>query len=427
MLGPGAPDAESVAAALGAAQDIRKKAPNDPLGYAAYCDVAARIGDTVMLERYARELERIAPKDPETARAKEALALSSHGIWRRSIGALIVLVPLLGTMIHKMARTLRSRARRAPVIAAAVLSMAGLFASGWARADDAGPQRSAAAPPVGAVPQPGNIGTWAIDDKDPESSVPTEAKRNRDPVEFGYWLQDLTAKGQEAAKRGDHEAAVRYFRALVKAVPDRAIGVTRLCDEYEALGEREKAVAACEVALAMDGVTFRDYAHYVKLILAKSSALSSEETAQVRKVFEHLREDPTVVGSIVELECRFAVRISDTDELQRCVVDAKATAPDAPSTLVYEWDLALARGDHAAARQLLESARAKGMNPASIERMENEMRAKATSHQLLVLYGTVFVGCAIIAVAAGVLLARRSGTKKGTPADEARAPANAGS
>jgi tetratricopeptide (TPR) repeat protein len=434
LLGAGPPDAEIVAAALAGADDMRKRAPHDPWGYVAYCEVAARIGDTVMLEKYVRELDRVAPKHRETQRVKEALVRLKAGFVRPVLGVLLVLIPAVATLAHAIRRALHYGEPGAPVVrVAAILVLALGFVPMRAGAEEPTPQpRSTDQRPSdpgqqpGVTPQSGNIGIWPIDDKDPESSVPSEAKRNADPVEFGYWLQDVTVKGQKAAKRGDHESAVRYFRAVVKAVPDRAIGLSRLCDEYEALGEREKATAACKVALQMEGVTFHEYVHYVNLMLEKPGSLSSTEVADLQKIFEHLREDPAVGGDIYGLECKMSVRTGDTVRLERCVADAKAKAPDAPATLVYEWALALAQGKYAEARQLVEKARSKGGNAAALERMEHQMQSQASRHGLVVLYGLLCGICVIAAASVSVLLVRRRG-KKTHPGVDMGAPVDVGS
>jgi tetratricopeptide (TPR) repeat protein len=414
MLGRGAPDADAVASALSAAQEARQKAPNEVWGYAAFCDVAVRIGDSAMLEKYAHELERVAPQDPETRRAKVELAAAKPGVWRPVLGALMVLVPALATLAHAMWRTVSSRARRVPAVAAAMLGLAIALVSLGAQGDNRSgapsqPNVAATRPSVAIPqnPQDNAVGPWSIDDNDPEKTIPPEEKRNRDPLAFSYWLQDMIAKGQFAAQRGDHQAAVRYYRALVRAVPDRAIAVSRLCDEYQAIGERDLALSACQTALTMAGVTLKDYQHYISLVMDKPGALSSSEITQIRKALDHLREDPTVADKLLETECKAALRANDGALLERCASDAKAQAPKEPTTLVYQWDLAMFRGNYVEARQLVDQARAMGMNPASIERMEREMRSKSAAHRNLVLYGILFLICAMGAAAAGVVLVRR--------------------
>ncbi len=215
MLGSGAPDADAVAVALGTAQEAHKRAPNDPEGYAAFCDVAARIGDTVMLEKYVGDLERIATKDAETTRVKGLLRAAKPSVLRSLIGAILVLVPSVVTLAHAVWRAVGRRGRLASPAVAIILWTAALAVPSIGRADDGSPEASAPAFHPGELSPSGTVGPWAIDDKNPEDSVPTPAKRDRDPLAFAYWLQDLSAKALAASNRGDHEAAVRYYRAMV--------------------------------------------------------------------------------------------------------------------------------------------------------------------------------------------------------------------
>src|SRR4051812_42102541 len=57
---------------------------------------------------------------------------------------------------------------------------------------------------VGDAPDlmPGQLSTiFKINDADPESKVPTPQQRIGNPVEFGYYLQDLLARAESATKK----------------------------------------------------------------------------------------------------------------------------------------------------------------------------------------------------------------------------------
>ena len=99
--------------------------------------------------------------------------------------------------------------------------------------------------------------------------IPSEAERNADPLEFGYWIQDVAAKAARASKNGDHLTAARLYGALGKAVPDRAVNFVKMCEEYEALGDLAKAADACGDALLRDGARVSDYSRFVHLMLTK--------------------------------------------------------------------------------------------------------------------------------------------------------------
>ncbi|MEN9581591.1 MAG: hypothetical protein RJA70_4600, partial [Pseudomonadota bacterium] len=48
-----------------------------------------------------------------------------------------------------------------------------------------------------AAAAPGDLGTlFQVNDEDPTKNIPTLEQRNTHPLEFGYYLQDLVARGQ---------------------------------------------------------------------------------------------------------------------------------------------------------------------------------------------------------------------------------------
>src|SRR5687768_3778511 len=46
------------------------------------------------------------------------------------------------------------------------------------------------------------LSKWPIDHSDPERSVPTQAQREKNPLEFGYHLMDLIEAAEQKAKAG---------------------------------------------------------------------------------------------------------------------------------------------------------------------------------------------------------------------------------
>src|SRR4029078_11026008 len=68
-----------------------------------------------------------------------------------------------------------------------------------------------------------------INDADHESSIPDDKTKNANPLEFGYLLQDLLVRAEDAKKEKDYQAVIRYDRAIAKGVPDRAKGWGKLC------------------------------------------------------------------------------------------------------------------------------------------------------------------------------------------------------
>jgi hypothetical protein len=112
-----------------------------------------------------------------------------------------------------------------------------------------------------------------IDDADPEASVPGPEEAAREPLQYGYLLQDLAGKGEAASKRGNHAAAARYYAALAKAAPTVAFPPRQMCVELEAAGDIPKAIQACRSAVARLGSTAGDYSHFVSLVVNSKGPL----------------------------------------------------------------------------------------------------------------------------------------------------------
>src|SRR5260370_7948601 len=83
----------------------------------------------------------------------------------------------------------------------------------------------------------------------PASSSPPLQFQNASPLEFGYFLQDLLDRAAAADKGQNQPAAIRYYRAVTSAVPDRAVGFSRLCPVLQAPGQREPPIASPPPAL----------------------------------------------------------------------------------------------------------------------------------------------------------------------------------
>ncbi|MET0594679.1 MAG: hypothetical protein ABW133_18405 [Polyangiaceae bacterium] len=248
-----------------------------------------------------------------------------------------------------------------------------------ARPSWADPLKTNHAPPTAGASAEGNQGMgldgdglsrFKINDSDPEKSVPSNKERDGDPLQFGYHLMDLAEKGGVAAKKGDHRAAVKYFAALAKAVPDRSISFTKMCTSYEALGEWDHAVEACRSALGLEGVTVADSVHFVNLMLAKKGALTAAQVEDVASVVDHLRSDPSTRAVADDLDCDIGLRLEDVKRLETCATALAAIAPDGPRTLSHQWALAIVRKDYAEARNVIARAKNTEMPAAGIEQME---------------------------------------------------------
>jgi hypothetical protein len=347
---------------------------------AAACDIAEKIGDMAMLERCENELRALAPDDPARARAAGVLDEDCPP-WRFYGGWTVIAAAALATLWHATRRRALGRAAAATSAALALFTI-----PAPARAD------------VPPAPQHGWLSKWPIDDVQPEAKIPPEDERNADPLQFGYWLQDLTWKAERSSKLGDHAASAKYYRALGVAVPDRAIGYIKACEEYEANGERDKAIDMCGQALLRDGLVVKDYARFVGLVLAQPRALTGKEESALAQVIAHMKEDPAGRDVADDLECQIGARTRNVAELEECTIALIARAPDDARTISYRWALAVAKGDDREANALVDRARALGMSAPEVDRMAQTTRADARRRMLRYVLAAAAVVLLVLAL-----------------------------
>jgi hypothetical protein len=218
----------------------KRLAPTEPWGDLARVDLALRWGDPALVAQRLEALEHAAPDDPRT-HAAAALARP-----RRALFGLFAWGALLAagafTLAHAARRKLAiPRSARVPGAILALLAVSALLGR---------PAHAAAA------------AVFPIDDADPERAVPTQAQADARPLDFAYYLQDLTERAAAATKRGDHDAAVRYYRALVRAVPNSTVPQEKLRAALEARGPSPAArnlvrgARAAGIAAALLGALF---------------------------------------------------------------------------------------------------------------------------------------------------------------------------
>ena len=211
---------------------------------------------------------------------------------------------------------------------------------------------------------------FAIDGKIPEASVPSEEEKNEDPLEFGYFLQDLLERADAASKLHQLDVVVAYYRAVAKAVPDMAKGWSKLCAAYEDVHMRDKAIRACRYAIERPGVELGDFQRFVRLEIAKEGPLDKTESTEVAKVFGHLAEDPKMALPLQRLICDVGLHNGDVTALEECTAKLNELSPKDPTTVVYRWSLAMKKGEYRNAKRLIEEARQLPVPPEGVQRME---------------------------------------------------------
>jgi tetratricopeptide (TPR) repeat protein len=395
LSGDKLPTSDELAHAWFYAGQIHRHVPTLGLPYAARCEIALRIGDGRLLHECLEDLARLAPDDAETRRIQAAVAAATP--WRMWLGFAAIAAALLFTAAHAARKHGRWKLRPAqPLTSGAAILLALLTGAGIARADqmkmdpkitaehykaamEAARKAQAAAAvqsgkgAAGQAPEPGHLEKGdltkgIIDENDPEGSVPDPTNMN--PLEAGYVLQDLLARAEDATKRNDWPAVVKWYRAIVKMVPDRSAGFVKLCEGYEKIGDAERARKACALALSADGVTVDDYAKFVRLVLAKTGPLDQADRAQIDEVVKHLLQDPKTLLPAYHLQCELAVRVSDQALLETCSRELYTRAPNDAKSVGFRWALAMQKQQYDEARSLIEKAKQAGVRPDGIANME---------------------------------------------------------
>jgi tetratricopeptide (TPR) repeat protein len=238
---------------------------------------------------------------------------------------------------------------------------------------------------------------FTIDPKNPESSVPTEREKDADPLEFGYFLQDLLDRAEAAGNYKQLDVVVAYYRAVAKAVPDVAKGWSKLCEAYENVHMRDKAIRACRYAIERQGSEVGDFQRFVRLEIAKEGPLDPTESAEVAKVLEHLSKTPSLAVTVQRLTCDVAVHDGDVKSLESCSKKLSELQPKDPATLVYRWSLAMKKGEYGEAKRLLAAAKALSIPPESVQRME-----EVTSGLRFAGWPKWVIPAALLAIAAAI-------------------------
>ncbi len=395
VAGPVPPSANDLFIALTMTASLREKGLA-PTPVAMACSIAESLGDGAMLQHCAEELERVAPGDHDTLRALTLLQ-SRCPPTRFWMGWGAVVAAIVLTIGH----ALRTRLRRFLGRRAVAGLVAGLL---WAL------------PAIGHADTTSSdepLSQWHVDDDHPEKDIPSEKARNADPLQFGYWLQDLAFKASRARERGDHAAAVKFYSALAMAVPDEAVAFVELCKDYEAMGDLEKAIQTCGDALLLEGTTVKDYARFVDLLLSKPGPLGRKETVALAQVIQHMRTDPAADTAVDQVECKVGVRTSNVTQLRECTAALAARSPELPATITYQWALALLEGKFRHAEELIQRAQAAGV---PVDGMIRATAAKKREHGWHVIL--VLTGIALLLASGGALakmLSRRRSTSGAAP------------
>ena len=316
-----------------------------PFADAAFCEIAHHIGDDALFSSCLAGLAANAPGYFEIARWRAVRP--GAPAWLYGAAWLLLAALAAVTLSRSFLRWFRAPAPSAAKARGAALAVLvlGALVSHPARAAEVHQQLS----------------HFRINFDDPESSIPTIAERNADPLEFGYFIQDLAAEGVFYERKRDYATAVKFWRASAKAVPDEAVAFSRACQNYQLEGDRDDALTYCSRALNLHGVTTGDYVRFGELTVQKNGPLSDVEIADLTAAIVHLQKQENGEGPAAVLECELGVKLEDEKKLAHCTSVLAKTTPNDPHTLTFEWSLAMKRKNFGDARRLVDAMSKAGM------------------------------------------------------------------
>jgi tetratricopeptide (TPR) repeat protein len=349
-------------------QTLMRLVANQAFPYVAQCEIAEQQQDWVVVEKCAAQIQQFAP-DSKYSRRFQRVARENRPSWFNWTAWHAILAAAAFTLLHALGVSLLTMRNRAKALAPILLiSIVGSTI----------PTPAIAQPivaPKTEPKQPEALSTWRLNDTDPESSVPTPEQRDSNPLNYGYFIMDVTARAEKAVQRGDHQAAVKYFRALAKAVPNRSIAFTKLCISYQAMGDLKDALESCQTALGREGVTDQDYLRYAQLVVEQKPDFGKGDIADLDAIVQHLRSNLPSNSTADEIECDLGLKVKDRARLERCTHNLATLKPNDQKTLSYQWSLAVMRRDYATANMLLTQLKKTAANPEAIRKMDEITRS----------------------------------------------------
>ena len=337
-----------------------RRLQGQPFADAALCEIAHHIGDDAMYSTCLANLETNAPRYFETARWRAARG--GTPVWLYWLGWSLLGALGAWLLMRSFLQWFRGpaagprKAGRAGTTAAVVLLLGTGFASTAHAQADATPHYQ--------------LSQHRINFDDPESAIPSIKERNDNPLEFGYFLQDLSAEALKAERVSDFRKAVKFWRASAKAVPDEAISFSRACRVYQILQERDNAIQYCARAINLHGSTVEDYLRFSELTVGTPNPLTDVEIQDLDAAVKHLAAQAGGAGPSAVIECQLGVKLEDEARLAHCTSALVKTTPNDPHTLTFQWALAMKRRNYSEARRLLAAMGKTPMTPAALAELQ---------------------------------------------------------
>jgi hypothetical protein len=210
---------------------------------------------------------------------------------------------------------------------------------------------------------------FIVDDEDPSRHIPSAQERDAAPLDFAYFLMNLSERAAAAEQRSDHYAQIRYLTALAAAVPDRSFGFSKLCAAYTASSQWLEAERSCGAAITLPGAIRDDFARYARAVFAEDRDLATNQITQIRAVAAHLEHEDSHNPILTDIQCQLALRTKLARHVRACTA-ALQSLPEAELRRVsYSWSLAMAKHDYTEAGMWIERAKKSSLSAELIDRM----------------------------------------------------------
>lgn len=317
---------------------------------------------------------------------------------------------------------------------------------------------------------------WKVNDADPKAGIPPVEERNKDPLEFAYFLQDMAARAEGAFRKGDWLNAIKYYEALGIAVPESWISFNRLCVAYAKQGRYAIAAGNCGRAVSLPMAKVIDHIRLIDYSL-KSHIFGANEIRDIEASLAHLRQHvqthpqpafvppkanapvmkdengqprkrtrDEIVAAVRErqdkrvmaqlagepepkedaeaaptmhlpseielLTCRLAVRLQDAGRLERCIGELRRLRMDEGQILGFSWAHALIAKNEKRAAEILNKAKLLGVPPLTLAAMSAQQQQSFPTRFATRLLLPLFVVAFVVAV--GFAYARVRRKKLGT-------------
>ena len=237
---------------------------------------------------------------------------------------------------------------------------------------------------------------FSINEDDPVKSIPTPEERDKNPLEFGYYLQDMILRGEDALHAKQWDRVAKYYEALARAVPDRAISFSRLCRAYAELGKDRHRSCQSRAAMELGGAMVIDHIRFVNLTLSKAKLTPADFTNMDRSLVhlrEHLAQHPPKAAAkpllptevpakdkqeelpvnmpleVEVLAWHLGVRAEDAGRLSTCLTALQSVHAPESVIVPFEWSAAILTKDPSKASAVLARAKSAGLPDAAIAGM----------------------------------------------------------